>query len=75
MKPGVKIEVSSSKSADNRDERKLPPSAPPAIDRAFEPEFIDVTEDDYAIIISGVLHDKNAKSGRDENQKSHGGTL
>jgi len=45
-----------------------PPSLdPPAKDREFEPQFIDVTEDDHVLIITGVLDDKNTESKRPEN--------
>jgi hypothetical protein len=61
MKTGTNTEVPSSKSADNRDERKLPPSGSPTKDAAFEPIFIDGTEENSAIIISGVFEDQDKK--------------
>jgi hypothetical protein len=56
------LEVSSSRSADNRDEPELPPSSRPTTDTmASGPEFIDETEENSAIIITNVFADKNTK--------------
>jgi hypothetical protein len=52
---------SSSKSADNRDEPELPPATTPASNVALEPQFIDETEENSAIITTGVFADKNMK--------------
>jgi hypothetical protein len=58
-KTRINMKDSSRTSARNRLDAELLPSGSSAADAAFEPEFIDMTEDNHALIISGVWDDEN----------------